>query len=292
MIKRIPLTVLQVCLSLVVAAPLIATADRDDGNHGRSFERNPSRSETQRPHRQSDRPVRSERRDLPRATPAPVMPRTRETGNSRTPKVERREYRNAPSRSAPIARPPAGYVLDKRHSHNQYYPPQGQTIKKLPSGHRDVEYRGSHYHYYRGVWYRPSNGVYIVTRPPLGLTIRFLPPFYTVIWVGAIPYYYAAGVYYAWYPEFGYYRVVEAPRDSEIRDQGPMDDIYFYPRNGQSAEQQAQDRYECHRWAMDQTRFDPTAPGGNVPVSQYNGKRSDYRRAMKACLEARSYSVQ
>lgn len=35
-------------------------------------------------------------------------------------------------------------------------------------------------------------------------------------------------------------------------------DLYIYPQKGQSAEQQDQDRYNCHTWAVQQTGFDPT----------------------------------
>ncbi len=35
---------------------------------------------------------------------------------------------------------------------------------------------------------------------------------------------------------------------------------YIYPAQGQSAEQQQRDRYECHGWAVSQTGFDPANP--------------------------------
>ena len=35
-------------------------------------------------------------------------------------------------------------------------------------------------------------------------------------------------------------------------------DLFIYPSKGQSPEQQNQDRYECHTWAVQQTRYDPT----------------------------------
>jgi hypothetical protein len=38
------------------------------------------------------------------------------------------------------------------------------------------------------------------------------------------------------------------------------DDIFMYPAKGQSAAQQDKDRYECHRWAVGQTGFDPSRP--------------------------------
>ena len=38
----------------------------------------------------------------------------------------------------------------------------------------------------------------------------------------------------------------------------PVTQVYFYPKNGQSAEQQSRDHYECYKWAVDQTGFDPS----------------------------------
>jgi Glycine zipper len=37
-------------------------------------------------------------------------------------------------------------------------------------------------------------------------------------------------------------------------------DMYIYPTKGQTPEQQAQDKSECHTWAVQQTQFDPTQP--------------------------------
>jgi Glycine zipper len=36
--------------------------------------------------------------------------------------------------------------------------------------------------------------------------------------------------------------------------------IYAYPSNGQTAEQQDRDRYDCYQWAIQQTGFDPSSP--------------------------------
>jgi hypothetical protein len=41
--------------------------------------------------------------------------------------------------------------------------------------------------------------------------------------------------------------------------------VVVYPAQGQSAEQLDRDRYECHLWAVRESRFDPSAPG--VPAS-------------------------
>lgn len=48
----------------------------------------------------------------------------------------------------------------------------------------------------------------------------------------------------------------------------PSATVYFYPTNGQTAEQQDFDRYECYVWARKQTGFDPSLPrrDGGPPV--------------------------
>jgi hypothetical protein len=60
-----------------------------------------------------------------------------------------------------------------------------------------------------------------------------------------------------------------------------------YPKNGQTADQQGKDKFECHRWAVSQTGFDPSQGAGAVNTS----KRGDYMRAQAACLDGRGYSV-
>ena len=36
--------------------------------------------------------------------------------------------------------------------------------------------------------------------------------------------------------------------------------LYVYPQQGQSEEQQSKDRFECHNWAVQQSGFDPGNP--------------------------------
>lgn len=38
-------------------------------------------------------------------------------------------------------------------------------------------------------------------------------------------------------------------------------EVYVYPANGQDERQLDRDRYECHRWAVRQSSFDPSLPG-------------------------------
>jgi hypothetical protein len=186
-----------------------------------------------------------------------------------------------------------GYVLDPRHRHNHYYPPRGHVIKVLPRSHYVVPYRSQKYYFHHGVWYRPSGTRFVVVLPPIGLFVPVLPPVYTTLWVGGVPYYYADGVYYTWRPQERVYVVSEPPPESAIIEPPEeADELFVYPKQGQSEQRQATDRYQCHKWSGDQTGFDPTLPAGNVPEGQYENKRADYQRAMKACLEARGYSVQ
>lgn len=189
--------------------------------------------------------------------------------------------------------PNNGYVLDGRYGHNHYYPPRGYAVGALPRGYVTVSYRGGPYYYHGGVWYRPSYGRYVVVRPAVGLYVPFLPAFYTTVWFGGVPYYYADDVYYAYRPSRGY-EVVDPPNGAQASTSTPgkpAGDLFIYPKNGQSEEQQSKDKYECHSWAASQSGFDPTQPLGGVAENQAASKREDYQRAQQACLEARGYSV-
>lgn len=128
------------------------------------------------------------------------------------------------------------------------------------------------------------------------LFLPVLPAVYATYYWGGIPYYYANDVYYTWNPGQNGYVVTDPPpvegtaeggsAENQSADAQPASDgdIYAYPENGQTEEQQSNDRYECHTWAKSQTGFDPT-------VSDSSGNPDDYRRATVACLDARGYSA-
>ena len=188
--------------------------------------------------------------------------------------------------------PPRGYKFDHRYHHDRYYPPRGRVVNGLPHGYRVVPYRGARYYYYGGVWYRPHGPRFVVISPPIGLVVSVLPPFYTTIWVAAVPYYYADGVYYVWRPAEHGYAVTQVPPQSAVTTRPAMpEQLFIYPKSGQGEQQQATDRYECHRWAVGQTGFDPTQPLADASGTIIAEKRAAYQRAMTACLEARGYSV-
>ncbi len=186
-------------------------------------------------------------------------------------------------------------LFDHRYNHDHYYPPRGRYVRELPRGYTASRFNGSPYYFHGGVWYRGSGPRYMVVRPPVGISIGVLPPFYTTVYFGGVPYYYADDTYYRWYPERHEYVVTEPPvAEGTVAASSAVpasNDLYIYPKNSQSEQQQATDRYECHVWAKQQTGFDPTQPLGGVTESQSSSKRADYQRAEGACLEARGYTV-
>lgn len=222
----------------------------------------------------------------------------REKGHRSRQKKKKRDYNldnryRDKDRRSKARKKKRGYQLDKRHRHDRHYPRRGRITPILPRGYRAIRHRGKRYYHHHGTWYRHSGVRFIVVLPPVGITVPILPPFYTTIWVGGVPYYYANGVYYVWRPTERVYVVTGLPLESEVSEQPAKPaKLFIYPKKGQSKQQQATDRYQCHQWSVDQAGYDPTRSGGNVPESEYFTKRADYQRAMKACLEARGYSVQ
>lgn len=56
-------------------------------------------------------------------------------------------------------------------------------------------------------------------------------------------------------------------------------ELYVYPSQGQTAEDQQRDRYECHVWAADQTGFDPTRDAA-LPVTPKKETKSSTGRSL------------
>jgi hypothetical protein len=148
-----------------------------------------------------------------------------------------------------------------------------------------------------------------------GLFFASLPLYYSTYWWGGVPYYYANDNYYMWNGSAGQYETVAPPPQvaaqagaGQPSGAGAANGTLFaYPKNGQTAEQQSKDTFECHQWAAGQTGFDPTLAGSaaatpgagahaNVappPAATGSpGRQQDYMRAQAACLEGRGYSVQ
>ncbi|QID16621.1 hypothetical protein G3580_02640 [Nitrogeniibacter mangrovi] len=169
------------------------------------------------------------------------------------------------------------------------YPYRGAVVPRIPPGHRVYTYRGHPYHYHDGIWYRPFGSRFMVVLPPVGLVVPILPSGAVVLTIGGIPYYRYGDVYYV--HEHDGYRVVDPPESATSAPAAGSDELFVYPRNGQSGKTQATDRFECHEWASGQTGYDPTLSGGGVGEDARSARRADYLRAMTACLEGRGYSV-
>jgi hypothetical protein len=187
--------------------------------------------------------------------------------------------------------------LDGRFAHNQFYFNRGYSVRSLPpGGGRLVRARdGSQWWYGSGNWYRWRGGSWSVGGAPRGVFVPVLPPLYSTVWSGGIPYYYANDTYYTWDVTQQGYAVVAPPAgiESHGTTQPPgSNQLFVYPKKGQSEEQQSTDRFECHRWAVEQSGFDPTVTGGGVPAGQASEQRDRYFRAEMACLEARGYAVE
>ena len=196
---------------------------------------------------------------------------------------------------APPPRPVRpGHYMDSRYRHDRPYPARGRYIQRLPRDHRVIVHGRTRYYYHSGVWYRPYGPRFAVVAPPFGLVVPYLPPYYATVWFGGIPYYYANEIYYTRVPSG--YAVVEPPGGEASETPPPevetsMGELFIYPRQGQSEEQQAKDRYECHAWAVQQTGYDPTRPREGDPADSSGRKREEYQRAMGACLDGRGYTV-
>ncbi len=187
--------------------------------------------------------------------------------------------------------------LDARFNHNHYYPSRGFAVRDLPRDRVVINSPRGRYFYSGGVWYSGRGSGFVVVGAPVGFFVPVLPPYYTTVWVGGAPYYYANDSYYVWRDTDRQYEVVTPPDEQAASTQAPppppsaKDDVFIYPKNGQSEDVQAQDKYECHKWAQGESGFDPTQAGGGVPPEQVNDKRTAYQRAIGACLEGRGYSV-
>jgi hypothetical protein len=184
--------------------------------------------------------------------------------------------------------PPPAHWFDRAHGHDRRYPITGVRVRTLPPHATLIVWADVRYWFVDGVWYAPAAGGCVVVRPPLGVVVPLLPPFRTAVVIGGVTYFYVNGVYYRERAEGGY-EVVAPPYTGVGTPSGAPGRLYVYPRQGQTPERQAEDEYECHRWAVSQTGFDPAPAALGQPTD--TARRGDYVRALTACLEARGYTV-
>jgi hypothetical protein len=165
-------------------------------------------------------------------------------------------------------------------------------------GHGGYWHGGYYGHGYYGGY---GHGGFYGPRWGFGWFLPVLPAFYATYWWGGVPYYYANDAYYTWNPGYNGYVATDPPAGPADNDAQPPPagspgpagaaeapaggQTYNYPKNGQTDDQQATDRYQCHQWAVSQSGYDPTR---NAAATAGQG---EYRRAVSACMEGRGYSV-
>lgn len=267
--------------------------------------------------RYQTRPRQSEQRELEyREQPAHDQSLKQRIQQQTQHQIERRERsdRDHPSRSTPRRIPRSSHdryyekystQLKRRHHYYQHenyryhtyflapikrhYPPLDYRVTLLPRTYVRIVVSGWPYFYYDGIFYRQYIGGYIVVRAPIGAVVNLIPLGFIAFSLGGFTYYYVNDTYYIWDEEHEAYVVVDKPDGAEkAMAEATEGRIFAYPKQGQSEEQQAKDRYECHRWAVSETGVDPTI----VDEDKISLKdKRDYRRAISACLEGRGYSV-
>ncbi|KRP62773.1 glycine zipper family protein [Pseudomonas veronii] len=171
----------------------------------------------------------------------------------------------------------------------QYRP--GYMVDRFPERNYRVPYRGQDYFFSGGYWYRPQGPRYVVVAPPYGIRVHYLPDYAREVWVGGALFFLAAGAYYTYENSTQQYVVVEPPTAVPAPQPAPQGngyDVVAYPANGQSPAQVQQDGYDCYRWAVQQSGFDPQA----VTYAPAPAVVQAYRQAQGNCLSSRGYQVQ
>jgi len=167
----------------------------------------------------------------------------------------------------------------------------GYVVDRFPDRNYRVPYRGQDYFYSGGYWYRPQGPRYVVVTPPYGIRVQYLPDYAREVWVGDSLLFLAAGAYYAYEQSTQQYVVVQPPAQvpsPQPAPQGNGYDVVAYPANGQSPAQVQQDGYDCYRWAVQQSGFDPRT----VTYAPDPAVVQTYRQAQGNCLGSRGYQVQ
>jgi hypothetical protein len=164
----------------------------------------------------------------------------------------------------------------------------GYRLNVLPRAHTRIIIGGFPYFYFSGIFYRPYGSSYIVVSAPIGAFVETLPVGFIAFTISLSTYYYVNDTYYFWDENREGYRVVAKPAGAEEAiENTTAGRLMVYPNKGQSEEQQAKDRYECHRWAVNESGIDPS-----LEEQEFDAQDNDlYRRAIAACLEGHDYTV-
>lgn len=266
--------------------PRAPRADQGPRNDGRERAEGRSRGDGREPAARGERGSRDDSEGREERAERPGR-------GDRTDRVDRTDRSGRDQRPPPtVQREPAtaGFRNDRRwdyrSGHDHRVIPPGRVVVLPPRPPPPLWWRGVSYRHWDGIWVTSSPRGWITVRPPIGIVVHDLPTFRTALVIGGLTYLYVNGIYYRERDEGGY--EVAAP---PIPDEPPLERLFIYPREGQSAEQQASDEYECHRWAVEQTGFDPTGVATGQTNTVSTTRRDNYQRASAACLDGRGYTV-
>ncbi|POA50664.1 MULTISPECIES: DUF6515 family protein [unclassified Pseudomonas] len=277
------------------------------GDNSRQFERSPQHQDGQ----WQERPRHeAEQQGRPAPQPAanlPIQPRPDTVRQTQEP--QRGYYQDIPRRNDYNPHWQAGnpgWRPDNRHPNDNRWPgrpdgrgngwgpgPQyrpGYVIDRFPERNFRVPYRGHDYFFSGGYWYRPQGSRYVVVTPPYGIRVGYLPDYAREVWIGSALFFLAAGAYYTYEANTQQYVVVEPPAGVVPPAPQPVGngyDVLAYPVNGQPPQQVDQDRYDCYRWAVQQSGFDPAS----VTYQPAPEVVQAYRQAQGNCLSSRGYQV-
>jgi len=281
-------------LMLLGALPATVLSQEVDAEDRRIESRPYQRPMPGRPEQAQQRPQPAVQQGAPEAAQQP--PSRPEQGQQRN--YGRPDQGNVYQRPVPGRPEPPSFRPDQQQRPSPSYntrpsrPSPDRVVTRLPPGYRPYYWSGSPYYQYDGYWYRPYGSSFVLSTPPYGLYVSTLPPFYSTVFIGGSRYYLADDTYYSYDLGRRSYVVVQPPSGTRSATAAepavePQRDaeLYVYPQKGQSEQQQADDRYECHRWAVGQTQYNP------VDAVYNPDKRGQYDRALTACLTGKSYSV-
>ena len=171
-----------------------------------------------------------------------------------------------------------------------HYHPVGYHLHTLPHNSVRIFVNSLPFFYLGGIFYSEFDSGYIVVSAPIGAIVSELPVGFIAFNNGFDTYFYANATYYRWSDSDAAFVVVSKPQGAdEAIEKATSERLYAYPNAGQSEEQQAKDRYECHQWAVSESHVDPTLEDENEELALQDVM--NYRRALTACLEGRDYTV-
>lgn len=160
-------------------------------------------------------------------------------------------------------------------------PPVGIIVPVLPAFYTRVWVGPYPYYYANDVYYVRGSQGYVVVDPPAGTIALAPPPGAANVPDNAVT---ELGPVSDGVPTVAATPVPNvSTAPAATLAQGGGNQLFIYPRQGQTADQQNRDRSECNSWAIGQTGRAPAANGGAMDA--------DFQRAFGACLDGRGYTV-